>query len=166
MQIRVAEERDAAALVEIYSYYVEKTAITFEYETPSTEKFTERIHNIKEKCPYIVAEENGEILGYAYGSAFHPRAAYGWCAEMSIYVKHDRRGSGAGGRLTVLWKAFLREMGVVILTPVLRWHRRKMNILLMPVWIFTNISVINEWESSTDVDINSTAGIIWYGWKR
>ena len=46
MQIRVAEERDAAALAEIYSYYVEKTAITFEYETPSTEKFTERIHNI------------------------------------------------------------------------------------------------------------------------
>ena len=62
MQIRVAEERDVAALVEIYSYYVEKTAITFEYETPSTEKFTERIHNIKEKYPYIVAEENGEIL--------------------------------------------------------------------------------------------------------
>lgn len=48
MQIRVAEEKDAAALVEIYSYYVEKTAITFEYETPSTEEFTERIHNIKE----------------------------------------------------------------------------------------------------------------------
>ena len=65
MQIRVAEERDAAALAEIYSYYVEKTAITFEYETPSTEEFTERIHNIKEKYPYIVAEENGEILGYA-----------------------------------------------------------------------------------------------------
>ena len=94
MQILVAEERDAAALAEIYSYYVEKTAITFEYETPSTEEFTERIHNIKEKYPYIVAEENGEILGYAYGSAFHPRAAYGWCAEMSIYVKHERRGSG------------------------------------------------------------------------
>lgn len=62
MQIRVAEEKDAAALVEIYSYYVEKTAITFEYETPSTEEFAERIHNIKEKYPYIVAEENGEIL--------------------------------------------------------------------------------------------------------
>lgn len=99
MQIRVAEEKDAATLLEIYSYYVEKTAITFEYETPSIEEFTHRIHDIKAKYPYIVAEENGEILGYAYGSAFHPRAAYGWCAEMSIYVRHDRRGSGAGGRL-------------------------------------------------------------------
>ena len=113
MQIRVAEEKDAAALVEIYSYYVEKTAITFEYETPSTEEFAERIHNIKEKYPYIVAEENGEILGYAYGSAFHPRAAYGWCAEMSIYVKHDRRGSGAGGRLYRALESLLAEMGVL-----------------------------------------------------
>ena len=58
MQIRVAEEKDAAALVEIYSYYVEKTAITFEYETPSTEEFAERIHNKKEKYPYIVAEDS------------------------------------------------------------------------------------------------------------
>ena len=113
MQIRVAEERDAAALAEIYSYYVEKTAITFEYETPSTEEFTERIHNIKEKYPYIVAEEDGEILGYAYGSAFHPRAAYGWCAEMSIYVKHERRGSGAGGRLYRALESLLAEMGVL-----------------------------------------------------
>ena len=56
MQIRVAEERDAATLLEIYSYYVEKTAITFEYETPSIEEFTQRIHDIKVKYPYIVAE--------------------------------------------------------------------------------------------------------------
>ena len=88
-----AEERDAATLLEIYSYYVEKTAITFEYETPSIEEFTQRIHDIKVKYPYIVAEEKGEILGYAYGSAFHPRAAYGWCAEMSVYVRHDRRAA-------------------------------------------------------------------------
>ena len=65
MQIRVAEEKDAAALVEIYSYYVEKTAITFEYETPSTEEFAERIHNIKEKYPYIVAEENAWVMPMA-----------------------------------------------------------------------------------------------------
>ena len=53
MQIRVAEERDAATLLEIYSYYVEKTAITFEYETPSIEEFTQRIHDIKVKYPYM-----------------------------------------------------------------------------------------------------------------
>ena len=57
MQIRMAEEKDAEELVEIYSYYVENTAITFEYETPSVEGFTERIRNIKTRYPYIVAEE-------------------------------------------------------------------------------------------------------------
>ena len=113
MQIRVAEEKDAATLLEIYSYYVEKTAITFEYETPSIEEFTQRIHDIKVKYPYIVAEEKGEILGYAYGSAFHPRAAYGWCAEMSVYVRHDRRGSGAGGRLYRALESLLAEMGIL-----------------------------------------------------
>ena len=65
------------------------------------------------KYPYIVAEENGEILGYAYGSAFHPRAAYGWCAEMSVYVRHDRRGSGAGGRLYRALESLLAEMGIL-----------------------------------------------------
>ena len=113
MQIRVAGENDAAVLVEIYSYYVEKTAVTFEYKTPSVEEFAGRIRDIQKKYPYIVAEENGEILGYAYGSAFHPRNAYGWCAEMSIYVKHDRRGSGAGGRLYRALESLLAEMGVL-----------------------------------------------------
>ena len=113
MQIRVAGENDAAVLVEIYSYYVEKTAVTFEYETPSVEEFAGRIRDIQKKYPYIVAEEDGEILGYAYGSAFHPRSAYGWCAEMSIYVKHDRRGIGAGGRLYRALESLLAEMGVL-----------------------------------------------------
>ena len=91
MQIRVAEEKDAAALVEIYSYYVEKTAITFEYETPSTEEFTERIHNIKEKYPYIVAEENGEILGFADmdGAGYLDR----------LYVHKDHQGRGVATAL-------------------------------------------------------------------
>lgn len=85
MQIRVAEEKDAAALVEIYSYYVEKTAITFEYETPSTEEFTERIHNIKEKYPYIVAEENGEILGYAYGLCLSSKSCL-WVVRRNVHL--------------------------------------------------------------------------------
>ena len=60
MQIRVAEERDAAALAEIYSYYVEKTAITFEYNVPSVEEFAQRIRSISSRYPYIVAELDGE----------------------------------------------------------------------------------------------------------
>ena len=52
MQIRVAGENDAAVLVEIYSYYVEKTAVTFEYKTPSVEEFAGRIRDIQKKYPY------------------------------------------------------------------------------------------------------------------
>lgn len=113
MQVRVARETDAEALVEIYSFYVEKTAITFEYKTPSVEEFRGRIRDIRKKYPYIVAEENGEISGYAYASAFHPRDAYGWCAETSIYVKHDRRGTGVGGRLYHTLESILAKMGIL-----------------------------------------------------
>lgn len=63
MQIRVAGENDAAVLVEIYSYYVEKTAVTFEYKTPSVEEFAGRIRDIQKKYPYIVAEETERSWG-------------------------------------------------------------------------------------------------------
>ena len=65
MTIRVATIEDAAALVEIYRYYVEKTAITFEYDVPTVEEFEKRIQTTLEKYPYYVVEEDGEVLGYA-----------------------------------------------------------------------------------------------------
>ena len=65
MTIRVATIEDAAALVEIYRYYVENTAITFEYDVPSVEEFERRIQTTLEKYPYYVVEEEGEVLGYA-----------------------------------------------------------------------------------------------------
>ena len=66
MTIRVATIEDASALVEIYRYYVEKTAITFEYDVPTLEEFETRIQTTLEKYPYYVVEEEGEVLGYAY----------------------------------------------------------------------------------------------------
>ncbi len=94
--IRTALPKDAKALLEIYDYYVRETAITFEYETPSVEEFQGRIEKTLEKFPYLVIEQDGRILGYAYASAFHERAAYQWCAEMSIYLHKDARGKGLG----------------------------------------------------------------------
>ena len=64
--IREATADDAQRLLEIYAYYVEKTAITFEYDVPSVEEFRNRIENILKAYPYLVAEENGTIQGYAY----------------------------------------------------------------------------------------------------
>lgn len=99
VQLRVAAPEDAAALVDIYAPYVRDTAITFEYDVPSVAEFAGRIAHVLEKFPYLVAENDGEIVGYAYAGAFHPRAAYQWCVEMSVYVKQDVRRMGVGRKL-------------------------------------------------------------------
>lgn len=97
--IRVATIADAKALLEIYAPYVTDTAITFEYTVPSLKEFEERISHVLGKYPYLVAERNGEIVGYAYASPFHPRAAYGWAVETTVYVKKDMKNSGIGREL-------------------------------------------------------------------
>ncbi len=112
-KIRTATEDDAAALLEIYDYYVRETAITFEYDTPSLEEFKDRIRNIREKFPYLVIEQGKEILGYAYASSFHPRAAYQWCVEMTIYIDKDVRRGGLGRMLYTELERQLKDMGIL-----------------------------------------------------
>ena len=86
IRIREAAVDDAARLLEIYAFYVEKTAITFEYDVPSLEEFRGRIAHIKERYPYLVIERNGVIEGYAYAGVFKDRAAYDRSCEMTIYL--------------------------------------------------------------------------------
>ena len=74
IKIRVASTEDAGELLEIYKPYVEHTAITFEYEVPDIEEFTNRIKHTKVTYPYLVAEYQGKIMGYAYAGAFKERA--------------------------------------------------------------------------------------------
>ena len=99
IKIRTAVPEDAVALLEIYALYVEHTAISFEYDVPSVEEFRERIVNRLEKYPYLVAEVDGKMLGYAYTSPFVGRAAYGWSAETTIYLREDCRKMGVGRAL-------------------------------------------------------------------
>lgn len=108
VRIREATPKDAEALVEIYAPYVRETAVTFEYDVPSVAEFSGRIERVLEKFPYLVAENDGEIVGYAYAGAFHPRAAYQWCAEMSVYVKQNARRMGVGQMLYDEMEAILR----------------------------------------------------------
>ena len=98
-KIRFATEKDAEAILKIYAPYIEKTAITFEYEVPSLSEFSERISEIQKKYPWIVYEENGKILGYAYGGPEYTRAAYQWTVETSVYLDEDARGKGIGTAL-------------------------------------------------------------------
>ncbi|MGF0122649.1 N-acetyltransferase family protein, partial [Streptococcus suis] len=96
MDIRSARTEDAADLVAIYAPYVEKTAITFETEVPTVEAFASRIEKTLEKFPYLVAVEEGALVGYAYASTYYARAAYDWTVELSVYIKQEARGKGIG----------------------------------------------------------------------
>lgn len=98
-RIRIATKQDAKKLVEIYAPYVEKTAITFEYDVPTVEEFEGRIENILKKYPYLVAERDGEIVGYAYAGTFYNRAAYDWAVETTVYVREDQKKTGIGKEL-------------------------------------------------------------------
>ena len=94
--IRIAEERDVPEILAIYAPYVLTTTYTFEYDVPTEEAFLQRFRTITAQFPWLVWEENGAVLGYAYGSAPFTRAAYRWCAELSVYIapKAHRRGIG------------------------------------------------------------------------
>lgn len=95
-KIRIASPKDAVELLAIYTPYVEKTAISFEWETPTPEEFAKRISNTLKKYPYLLAEQEGEILGFSYTSPFVGRAAYGWAAETTIYLKEGYKRKGIG----------------------------------------------------------------------
>lgn len=111
--IRVATAQDAKSLLEIYGYYVNNTAITYEYEVPSVADFQRRIEQTLTQYPYLVWEENGHILGYAYAGRFHPRKAFDWAAEASVYVHKDARGRGIGPKLYEVLEKCLRKQGYV-----------------------------------------------------
>ena len=97
--IRLATVGDVPAILAVYGPYVEKTTHTFEYEVPSLTAFTERFQAITEEFPWLVWEEDGRVLGYAYGSAPFERAAYRWCGEVSVYLAPEAQGRGIGRRL-------------------------------------------------------------------
>ena len=113
MEIRLAKPSDARSLLDIYAPYVENTAITFEYEVPTIEDFAIRIEKTLEKYPYLVAEEDGVVLGYAYASTYYARAAYDWAVELSVYVSQDARGQGVGSKLYDALEDLLDQMGYV-----------------------------------------------------
>ena len=106
-KIRIAGPEDAERLVEIYAPYVRETAITFEYEVPSAAEFRRRIEQTLEKYPYLVAERDGKIAGYAYARALNERPAADWAVETAIYVERGSRKTGMG---RALYEALEKEL--------------------------------------------------------
>ncbi len=101
MRIRSARPEDAEALLAIYAPYVEKTAITFEYEAPSPQEFSRRITETLKGFPYLVLEDAGEIQGYTYAGPFKGRAAYDWAVETTVYIRQGAHGKGYGKALYI-----------------------------------------------------------------
>jgi len=110
--LRLATTEDAQELVRIYAPYVETTAISFEYETPSVEEFAGRIAEVLERFPYLAAVYNGEIVGYAYAHQYGVRKAFSWAVELSVYIRRDCRGMGIGRKLYEAMEVLLKAQNI------------------------------------------------------
>lgn len=86
-------------MLAIYAPIVEQTAISFEEVPPSLSEFADRLRKYIEGWRAYVAQEDGKVVGYAYGSAHRERAAYRWSVETTVYVDSVRRRSGVGRAL-------------------------------------------------------------------
>lgn len=109
--IRRATPRDAAAIVAIYIPFVRESHFTFETETPTEAKIWDRMEASREIAPWLVWEEEEEVLGYACAASFRDRPAYRWSVEASVYVRPDAQGRGIGRALCEALVASLRDRG-------------------------------------------------------
>lgn len=97
--IRPAKDSDAEEILDIYAPYIENTAITFECEVPNPDSFRRRIREVAKEYPYLVCLLDNRIVGYAYAHRQMERAAYGWNAELSVYLSPAHQGKGIGRAL-------------------------------------------------------------------
>ena len=111
MHIRFADPGDAAACLAVYAQYID-TSITFETVLPSEAEFSGRIRSYGAVYPWLIAEEDGHVLAYAYAHRAQERAAYGWNAELSIYIAKAYAGHGLGRLLYEALMELLRRQGV------------------------------------------------------
>ena len=113
LSIRPATEDDATAVLEIYAPIVRDTVISFETEVPSIDEMRRRIRETLQMYPWLVAEEDGEILGYGYAGPLRSRAAYRWSAEVSMYIRPNARMKGVGTAIGMKLTEILVRMGIV-----------------------------------------------------
>ncbi|WP_254532306.1 GNAT family N-acetyltransferase [Natrinema gelatinilyticum] len=112
VRIRVATPADAAAVRTIYAPFCESTAVTFEETPPSEIELADRIESTLGRHPWLVCEDDGEILGYAYAGPLRERRAYDWIVELSVYVADATRRSGIGRALYESLFAVLERQGI------------------------------------------------------
>lgn len=111
MTIRDARRSDVPAMLAIYAPFVEHTAVSFEYDVPTEAEFARRLEEHQAAFPWLVCEENGTVMGYAYAGRAFERAAYGWNAEISCYLAPELCGRGVGRRLYARIEEILTRLG-------------------------------------------------------
>jgi len=104
VHIRMATLDDAEAILSIYRPFITDTVATFEEIVPTLDEFRQRMKSILVESPYLVCELDGEIAGYAYASAYRPRASYRWNREVTVYLRPECRGKNVG---TALYSALI-----------------------------------------------------------
>ena len=122
--IRPATEKDIPEILAIYRPYVEHSTATFEYDVPCQRSFLQRFLDITAQFPWLVWEEEGQILGYAYASAPYSRAAFSWCAEPSIYLRESAKGRGIGSMLYRVLEEILARQGYQVLYALITSENR------------------------------------------
>jgi phosphinothricin acetyltransferase len=105
--IRSATPADAGAVAGIYNWYVANTTITFEVDPLPADEMARRIEGVLAAHEWLVLERGGELLGYAYAARYHARAAYGYSAESTIYLRQGLEGQGLG---TALYTDLIRRV--------------------------------------------------------
>ena len=121
LKIRSATLEDSERLLEIYAYYVEETAISFEVKVPTLANFRGRIKRTLKNFPYLVAEVENKIVGYAYAHEFVGREAYKFSAELTIYLDKNYLHCGIGGRLYAELEKILKAQGILNLYACVGW---------------------------------------------
>lgn len=142
--IRIVQDSDASALLDIYSPLVINTAITFDVNPPTLAEFVQKMNQIKKEAPYLVYEHKGEVLGYAYASSHRQRTAYRWTRELSIYIREDAKAKKCGTGLYTSLLELLRYQnyrtvlaGITLPNiPSVNFHER---MGFYPVGVYDNI---------------------------
>jgi len=113
VSVRPAMASDAEAIARIYNYYIENTVITFEEEPVSPGTMATRLADVQSaNLPWLVAELQGAVVGYAYASKWKVRSAYRYSVETTIYLENGCERRGVGTRLYIELLKLLRTRGV------------------------------------------------------
>lgn len=110
-KIRFATPADAAAVLEIYGPFCDDSPITFETERPAIAEIENRIRKINDRFPWLICENDDQVLGYAYAGPHRDRAAYRWSVDVAVYISENHRGVGIGTALYMVLFELLRIQG-------------------------------------------------------